>query len=181
MNKTFFYSIVVAVISMFFTACGNAYGQERIYNSEKTFSIIPIKGWINYSEKNGISFAKKRISFTTYRENIGIFPNPANGMTLDELWNSFVIRDFPISFDNYKEIQTGKSNINGMNANWIECTNTFAHSEGYTFRNLVYMFVENDTMYYIICMALDENYKNYEKDFQKMINTFKVEGLNASH
>jgi len=149
-------------------------GQERVFNSEKTFSIIPVKGWENYSKENNIIFAQKLTNIRDrYQENIQIFSRPANNMTLEELWKSFVIRDFPKSFENYKFKQMWNSNINGMNANWIEFTNT--GEQGQTFYNLVYMLVENNVMYYIICLALEKDYKSVEKDFRQMINSFKIE------
>jgi len=36
------------------------------------------------------------------------------------------------------------------------------------------MFVENNVIYNITCLALEKDYKNVEKDFRKMINTFKI-------
>ena len=149
-------------------------GQERVYNSEKTFSIIPVEGWKNYSKENNIVFAQKHTSIRDrYQENIQVLTHPADDMTLDELWDVYVIKAFPKSFENYKFKQMWKSNINGINANWIEFTNT--GEQGQTFYNLVYVLVKNNIMYYIICLALEKDFKSVEKDFRKMINSFKIE------
>ena len=147
---------------------------QRVYNSEKTFSIIPIEGWINYSEGNNIIFAapKQTTLGVRYQDNIQIDADPVYNMELDGLWNSYVVDILPKSFENYKMKQMGISSINGKNAKWIEFTNT-AH--GQTFYNLVYMLVENNIMYCIMCITLERVYQTVEKDFKQMVNTFKIE------
>ena len=169
--------IFLVVNFIFYDVFGLSIGQDRVYNSEKTFSIVPTEGWINCSEGNNIIFAQKLTSFRDrYQENIQIEAFPGINMTLDELWENYVIKDFPKSFENYKIKQTGKTNINGINAKSIEFTNT-AH--GQTFDNLVYILVEKNIMYQIICLAIEKDYKSVEREFKEMINTFKI-GKDAS-
>jgi len=170
MKKNLFTAIVIGLLLV---SCKTSVGQERVYNSGKTFSIIPIRGWENHSTGNSIIFAQRLTSIRDrFQENVQAHTFPANSMTLDELWNSWVINDFPRSFENYRFKQSGESVINGVRANWIEFTNR--GEQGQTFRNLVYILVENDIMYYIICIALDRDYKSVETDFKKMIYSFRI-------
>ena len=166
MNRLIFTIFLLLVVKL-------SIGQERVYNSDKTFSIIPIEEWINYSKGNEIVFFHKLTSFRDiYQESIQIKTYPADSITLDELWNSFIMSDLTKSFKNYKSKQTGKSNINGKNANWTEFTNT---AYGHKLFNLVYMLVENNIIYHIVCISLEKDYKSVENDFKKMINSLKIE------
>jgi hypothetical protein len=151
----------------------NVFGQERFYNSNKTFSFIPIANWENYSKEDTLCFAQPLSNiFDNYQENINVCIYPANGMSLEELWESFVLRDFPKSFENYKFIQMSESIINEKKAKWIAFSNT---TNNVKFQNLVYMLVENDIMYYIICIAKESEYSKLDKEFRQMINTFQIE------
>jgi hypothetical protein len=163
-------TVLVVVISNFNVLIG----QDRVFSPSKSFSFIPVKNWKNYSEEDMLIFAKplKNI-FDIYRASIQIGEHPANGMNLEALWKSYVLRDFPKSFDNYKFIQMGDARINGKKAKWIICTNT-ANWKKTHFKNLVYMFVENDRMYDIICIDIEHNYENTEKEFRQMINSFEI-------
>ena len=163
--------LLLFFISIFFL--NNVSGQDRVFNSSKSFSFIPANNWENYSKDNSLIFAKPlNSSSENYRENIRISEYPANGMTLEELWESFVIKDFPIAFENYKFIQMWDSSVNGKKAKWIEFKNT---ANNLTYKNLVYMLVENDEMYYIICMATVNGYEQTVKEFRQMIDTFEIE------
>jgi hypothetical protein len=106
-----------------------------------------------------------------YQENIIISEYPSEGKTLDELWNSMVLRDFPRSFENFKFKQMWDSKIGQYDAKWIEFSNK-AH--GLVFCNLVYMLVENDKMYYILCTAEEKEFDQVEKDFNIMINSLQL-------
>ena len=169
--REYIFTVLISVMTV--VSVKPAIGQERVYNSEKTFSIIPKEGWINYSEENNITFAAPKRIFTLFQDYIQIYADPVNNVKLDGLWNSFV--DFlPKSLENYKIKQMGESNINGKNAKWIEFTNIV---QGQTLYNLIYWLVENKIMYSITCVTLENNYQTVEKDFKKMINTFKIEVL----
>jgi hypothetical protein len=143
---------------------------QRVFNLGKTFSIIPVENWQNFSSQNSLVFAQlNQGQKDNYQENIQINEYPANGLTLTECWESFIIRDFPSAFENYKMLEMWDANINGKQAKWIMFTNTV---EGISFQNLVYMLVENNKMYYIICTGEYEYFKQNESDFKKMINNF---------
>ncbi|MDR2040583.1 MAG: energy transducer TonB [Bacteroidales bacterium] len=170
MMKRFVFAFILLLLAQL------SMGQKRVYNSGITFSIIPIEGWGNYSKRNNIVFAQKLTGFKDrYQENISIETYPANNLTLDELWDFHTINVYPVAFKKYAMKQTGESKINGMDAKWIAFTNK-AKAKRQTFYNLVYMIVENNIMYSIICVALEKDYKSVEKDFQKMIHTFRIEG-----
>jgi hypothetical protein len=150
----------------------NLFGQERVFNPNKSFSFIPMENWENHSKENTLTFAQPlKNKLDNYQENIQISEYPANGMSIEELWKAFVLRDFPKSFENYKFIQSWDSNINDKKAKWIEFTNT---ANNVKFKNLVYMLVENDKMYYLICMATETEYPQSEKEFRQMINTLQI-------
>ncbi len=164
MRKLF---LIIAILSF-----NTLLGQDSIYSNNKSFSFKPIASWENNSKENILIFAQPfKSKIDNYQENIHISEYPANGMTLEELWQAFVLRDFPISFENYKFIQMAESKVNFKKAKWIEFTNTDNKVE---FKNLVYMFVENDKMYYIICLATESEYEATEKDFRQMINSFEI-------
>jgi hypothetical protein len=144
-----------------------------MFNSSKSFSFIPADNWENYSKDNSLIFAKPLNSSSEYyRENIQIIEYPANGMTLDDLWESFVVKDFPNAFENFEFIRMWDSSVNGKKAKWIEFKNT---ANNLTYKNLVYMLVENDIMYYLICSATVTGYEQTIKEFRQMINTFEIE------
>ncbi len=145
-----------------------SFSQERKYF--KTFSFIPIKNWKKKSDTDMV-FVKPLDLRDLYQENITIDEYPAQGMTLKKLWNSFVIKDFPKSFKDYKIIESGVDNIDGNSANWIICSNSYS---GVKFINIVYMIVKNDLMYYIIAMADSKDFEKTKKDFISMIKSIKI-------
>ena len=160
---TFLLGILISDIS---------YGQVRVYNNDKTFSFIPLDNWENFSKDNELTFAQPLDNVSDiFRENIKISVSPANGMKLDELWNSYVLIDFPKSFENFKIIQMWNSKINEKDVKWIEFTN---YKSEIKFRSLIYMLVENDKMYFIVCLALDIDFEKTEKSFLEMVNSFET-------
>ena len=159
--------IILGILISFYSS-----GQERCFNTDTSFSFIPLENWENFSKGNGLTFAQQKDSeVDNFRENIKLDVSPANGFSLDELWNSYVVRDFPKSFEKFKMVQMWNSNVNEKEAKWIEFTN---YSSGLKFRNLVYMLVENDRMYFIICSALDKDFDKTEDEFLKMVNSFEI-------
>lgn len=148
------------------------YGQQRVYNSSKKFSFVPIKNWENHSKDSSLVFAQSSQGILDlYLENIQIKTFSTNGETLDEIWNSWVIKDFPISFINYKVMKTGISNINGKKAKWVDFKN---RDNNLNFRNITYFIVDNNVLYYILCLSLESDFEKTENDFIKMINTLEI-------
>lgn len=164
--------IKLLVLTIFFFLHNGSFAQERVSNSTKSFSIIPSKNWENHSKGTSLVFVQpKENNLDIFQENISFKEYPANGKNLEELWNAYVINDLPKLFNSYKVKQVWKSNIKGKKANWIECSNVY---NGIKFRNLIYMLVEQDTLYFIICIATDNRYQKTENEFRKMINSFKI-------
>jgi len=172
MKKNLFTAII---IGLFFVASNVSFGQERVYNSEKTFSITPAKGWENHSAENAIVFIQGQTE-DGRRANIQVRTLPThwtNDMTFDELWNHWITRVLPrVHRRHFTLKQTGESSINGINANWIEYTYTQRRRQ--TARTLVYMFIENDIVYLIMSMAPEEHNKNVEADIRRMIYSFRI-------
>lgn len=161
---------LIIILGIFFF--NTLIGQERVYNSDKTFSIIPLKYWEDHSKETSLVFAQPlENNSDIFQENIRFNEHPANGKNLNELWDMYVLKDFPKSFDNYKMIEMWDSNINGKKAKWIDFTNT---ENNIKYRNLVYMLVENNRTYYIVCTAIDDKYLQVEKEFRQMINSFEI-------
>lgn len=149
------------------------YGQQRVYNSNKFFSFIPIENWENHSHDSSLVFAQPSQGiFDLYLENIQIVTYPTEGKTLDEIWNSWIIIDFPNSFSNYEVMKTGNSNINGKNAKWIDFKN---RDNNINYRDLCFCIVDKEVLYYILCLSLESDFEKTENDFMKMINTLEIQ------
>jgi hypothetical protein len=168
--KQTIYFILISIIPFVSNA------QERTLNSDKTFSIEPINEWENYSKNNSIIFAKPlKNTEDVFQENIQFNVYPADGATLQQLWNSWILQDFPNSFERFKIIKMWDSNVNDYEAKWIEFTNT---ANELNYRNLVYLIMNNDMVYYIIGSSLDQEFNEVEHEFRLMINSFRIEYLN---
>jgi len=155
----FFFSLVI-------------FGQQRVYNSNDRFSIIPIENWENHSIDSSLVFSQPSQGvLDLYKENIQILTYPANGKSLDEIWDSWVIEDFPNSFIDYKVMNMGISYVDGKKAKWIEFINK---DYNFYFRDIAYFLVYNDVLYYIICLSLERDFVKTENDFLKMISTLKI-------
>ncbi|MGD9491816.1 MAG: hypothetical protein AB7V36_00520 [Bacteroidales bacterium] len=149
-----------------------AYGQQRVFNSNNKFSIIPIENWENHSEDSSLVFSQSsQGALDLYSENIQIATFPADGKTLDEIWNSWVIEDFPNSFNNYEVMGTGVLIINNKTVRWVDFKN---RDFNLNFRDLAFLIVDNDVLYYIICLSLEMDFEKTRNDFFKMINTLEI-------
>jgi|GEM_PF-3446008 len=150
------------------------FGQERVYSADKKISIVPIESWKNHSKDNDLIFAQANENrFDRYRENILVQAHPAYGRSLNELWNLYIVEDFPYVFDDYQMIQSDDTTIDGKPVKWIEFT--YTDKEKLKFRILIYMLVEDDVMYQLICSAMEDAFPKTEKLFKKMVESFEIE------
>jgi hypothetical protein len=161
------YTILITLILALSTNMG---AQDRLYNQSKSFSIESAKGWIDKSSGDVINLENRTGEFHILGD-IKIAAYPSNGESLDSLWDLYVLKGFPNSFDNYEFIQSWDSEINEINTKWIE----FRFSKnGNLFKIRVYMLVENDQMFYITWTALDADFEFVEKDFNFMTNSLII-------
>lgn len=148
------------------------FSQNRVYNVDSSFSFIPSENWINYSDSSGLIFAQvKHSSYDKYQENIQIHKYSANGLDLHTCWNNDILKAFPKSFDNFKIVSMWDTKINGYKAKWMEYT---CDDIGMKFKDIVYIIVEKNTIYFIMCLSLDDAFEATEKDFRNMVDSFEI-------
>jgi hypothetical protein len=147
-------------------------GQELVWNNSKTVGLIPAERWTESSTGDQLGFVLKAPqSSDPFKGRIDISTASTLNWTLDELWNEYVIKGFPLSLNGYEKIAVGKSTIDGEDSYWIEC---YSESQGIKFQGLSAVFVKNNMLHIVTCTSLPKYYDFVEADFKKMIESIRV-------
>lgn len=162
---------VVIIIIILLLCFRWGYGQERIYNTAKSYSAVMIEGWEDFFSHANLHFILPNNDSLSYNGNISFDEYPADGKSLTELWKEYLVDRFPAVFEDYELIETWKSIINGRDARWIEFKNSYFNN---TYRNIVCLLVEYDRLYYIFAMADEDQFEVIEEDFVEIIHSFEV-------
>lgn len=164
MNKS------IVIISFIFSLTF-AQAQEVVWNDSKTIGLVPQEKWVLVDKGEVLTFHLKGPSFRSLKGLISISTSPSNNMSLEKLWEMYVLEGFPKLLSAYKEINQGRFRIDSNLSRWIEYTN---ESEGVKFQGLSATFVEGDLLYIVTCNSSPEYYKSVKDDFFKMMNTIVV-------
>lgn len=163
-------SILIAILLL---AGWKTVAQERVYNEKKTFSFVPAEGWEDQTEGGAIIFSQPKTgSRDKYRENIWLGHFPANGEGLEDLWKSFIIRDFTRIFDDFEIIHEGLTELHGQSAIWMLSESSAFDRK---FKDLVYMTMRRGMVYYIVCIAEKKEFDDVEMVFKGMVDSFRIE------
>ncbi len=163
----------IAICVIIFSSCA-VYGQSKGYVNKS--SQLEFKYFDNWTleEMPGhvMVFAPSEGVTDHENENLGISIAPANGMSLDECYNTYVIHALPKALDQYNPISQGIEAINGSRARWIEIQ--FKAKDGLLTTNLIYVLVSNEKLYIIVAYSSTKKFSTYKEKFLSIIRTLSV-------
>lgn len=145
---------------------------QLIINKDGKYEITKLIDWDYRINGTNTTIISKHTSFLDpYQENLQVDTFSANGMNLDLVFQNYIKRDFPKSFDDYELVSERTDTICGLAAKWLICKNT---DFGEKFEDLVVIVVKNNTVFFIICLAREQDFEQFKGSFIKMIKTLKI-------
>ena len=145
---------------------------QVIKNETRNYTIEKTENWEHRIEGNKTTiFSKNEGLFDNYQENLQVHIFPANGMNLEQVYETQITFKFSKTFKNFQLIEEGEMLIDGNKSKWIRFK---CKDQSVKFEDLALMFVKNDKAYYIVCLSKDKDFENYQSRFLEMIKSIKV-------
>ena len=160
------------IVLLLFLFMFDVHGQNLIWNKSGSISMLMDEKWAVNSTKDNLGVIMK---LKGVNQDIGgtlqVTTAPAKGKDLNQLWNEYVVQDFPTSFHKYQQIEEGTTTIDSISSKWILF---YSVNHEITFKNRSTCLVKDDTLYIITCVSPAGFYELVEEAFEKMINSIRI-------
>jgi hypothetical protein len=153
---------------------------KRVQNAEGQYSITAPSDWaINIEGSVTDAYSPEEGKEDLWQEYLGISTGDANGLTLQQAFDYYIKIDFPGYYPEFRVLETGKETINGMTALWTLCSygasgNVNNLTQSAVIYNLFYLFLKDDTLYFLHGIAVDTEYPRFDESFRQIIRSFSV-------
>ena len=148
-------------------------GQENKYHdSENNYTINYYKDWVLKDDKEGLNiFAPLDGPNDKHGELLAVNVFDAQGMTLSELYETYITNNTFNSMSEFTILGEGKATVNKLDSKWIECQ---YKDRGTLLTNIIYLTVQGQKTYMLMGVSSSKEYPRYKDRFLKMINTFRL-------
>jgi hypothetical protein len=114
-----------------------------------------------------------------WTEFIGVSIAGANGLSLDEAFQYYLMEDFPSYYPGFTVVKKGEETIHGQKAKWMlysfsNAGTSNSSAKEATLYNVFYLFHQHDVLYFINGIAEKSYYPTYEQDFLTVIRSFRL-------
>lgn len=149
--------------------------QTKAYsNKEKGFAITFPSNW---EQKEGalgldvIALSPVENANDPFRENVSVLSGELDPAINLETFFSENVKNLGLDLKEFKSIDSGEKTINGRKMKWIH----YQHAIGNTkLEVLQYFLVANNHWYIITSSAEESSFPKYQKDFETVIQSFKL-------
>jgi hypothetical protein len=149
--------------------------QKNMYkNPVKDFSIDFPEGWVYKDNVQGvdvIGLSPRKEFKDGYQDNICV--------TIEELSHKVSLNDYTAmsilnlnkSLKEFKQLKTGKININGNETDWIIYT---FHGGNMNIKVMLFLMVTETKAFVISCSAEEKDFDQYQKEFEQSSKSFRI-------
>ena len=160
--------------------------QAEFTNSTGHYSLTPVKGWTARSSGNETAvYAPPDGGMDQWDEKLEFSLTDGEGIELDDAFEFYIKTDFPSAYGQFKLVNQGSEEINGLRAKWATFTfsaqGTAAGGTGSgdstlsaTLQALFYVIKKDNSLYLVNGVTEKNLFAKFDSSFRTIIRTFRV-------
>jgi hypothetical protein len=155
-------------------------------NPEGHYSFTPLKDWrVRTNGSDSDVYAPADGEMDSWDEKLEFNVTDGEGIELNDAFDFYINTDFPNAYRNFKVIDQGTEQINGLQAKWATFTfyaqGTAAGGTGSgdssisaTLQALFYLIKKNNSLYLVSGVTEKNLFAQFNPSFRAIIRTFRT-------